>query len=287
MIEPYNINRTGKYYSNYESVIIQGISFFGNKPETGGTGTLKGIYLPSNPEARQGAEDNENYYRSNLSIRDVLICNINGYGFYSEGSNKEYYLENVTSRGNSKDGFHIEEGEDMTFQRVWAGDNGVNGFYFSKCVSLRLTNCDTWGNRAYGLNLDGSIGVYINTMVVNNNFLSGMRILGSGQITVLSSVISENCESDWVNPKYPEVDILPNPNNYGVYGLKFIGCRFGSMNTSHKTLFAVRENSTNAVIRSNAFIGCTFAQNGIYSPSICDQQVLDNYIFEGCTAGTD
>ena len=64
MIEPYPINIVGKYYTNYESVVIEGISLFGNKPEQGGTGTLKGIYLPSNPEAKQGNEANDDYYRS-------------------------------------------------------------------------------------------------------------------------------------------------------------------------------------------------------------------------------
>ena len=87
----------------------------------------------------------------NITIRNVLISNINGYGFYSEKNNKEYYIENVISRGNAKDGFHIIDGEDIYFQRVGTGDNGSNGFYFYQSGALRFTNCDTWGNRQYGL----------------------------------------------------------------------------------------------------------------------------------------
>jgi len=97
---------------------------------------------------------------------------------------------------------------------------------------------------------------------------------------------SHNSEADWKNPTSPEVDIFPNSNNYGSYGIKFIGCRFGSMTESHKSLYAVRENSKNAVIRSNSFIGCTFIKSSFKS-DICDPQVLDNYTFEGCTAGSD
>jgi hypothetical protein len=123
-------------------------------------------------------------------------------------------------------------------------------------------------------------------MNVNYNFLSGARIMGSGLITFVNSYFGDNSEADWKNPSSPEVDILPNINNYGVYGLKFLGCRFGSMSESNKSLYAVRENSTNAVIRNNAFIGCTFIQKS-FKLGICDPQVLDNYIFEGCTGGAD
>ena len=111
--------------------------------------------------------------------------------------------------------------------------------------------------------------------------------MGSGLITFSNSIFSDNSETNWNKPVYSEVEILPNANNYGVYGLKFIGCRFGGMDESHKTLYAVQENSSNATIRSNSFIGCTFIAKSIYSPNICDPQVLDNYTFEGCTAGTD
>jgi hypothetical protein len=286
MIEPYPLNAGGKHLTNYESVVIEGISLFGNKPVQGGNGTLKGIYMPSNIEAKKGIASNDAYDRSNLIIRNVLICNINGYGFYSE-DNKEYYLDNVISRGNARDGFHIINGEDIYFHRVGSGDNGANGIYFYRSGSIRFTNCDTWGSRQYGLNIEECYGFYCNTVIVNNNFQSGARIMGSGLITFVNSLFSDNSETNWTTPTYPDVEILPNVTKFGVYGLKFIGCRFGSMDESRKTLYAVQENSTNSTIRSNAFIGCTFITKSIYSPTICDQQVLDNYIFEGCTAGAD
>ena len=287
MIEPYTIKKEGRYYTNYESVVIEGISLFGNKSEKEGNGTLKGIYLPANSDAKLGKESNDDYYRSNLTIRNVLICNINGYGFYSEENNKEYYLENVISRGNAKDGFHIIKGEDIYFHRVGTGDNGSNGFYFSQSGAIRFTNCDSWGNKQYGLNIEGCFGVYLNLVTINNNYLSGVRLMGCGLLTFVNAIFSDNSEINWKNPEYSEVEILPNSNNYGVYGLKFIGCRFGSMDASHKVLYAVQENSTNATIRCNSFVGCTFINSSIYSSNICDPQVLDNYTFEGCTAGAD
>jgi hypothetical protein len=288
MVEPYPINsdplnKEKEYFSNYESVIIEGISLFGNRPAKGGSGNLKGIYLPSNTNALANEDD---YYRSNLTIRNVLICNIDGYGFYSEKNNKEYFLDNIISRSNSKDGFYFDNAEDVSFQRVGSGDNGQNGFHFYQSGAMRFTNCDTWGNSQYGLNIEESFGFLFNIMNVNYNFLAGARIMGSGLITFVNSYFGDNSEADWKNPSSPEVDILPNINNYGVYGLKFLGCRFGSMSESNKSLYAVRENSTNAVIRNNAFIGCTFIQKS-FKLGICDPQVLDNYIFEGCTGGAD
>ncbi|MCX6149776.1 MAG: glycosyl hydrolase family 28-related protein [Ignavibacteriales bacterium] len=285
MIEPYQMEATSGNYQDYENVIVQGITLDGNQEEQKNTNKTYGFYVP---------ERKPPVNRPNFILRDVMIFNVKGDGFHSGKNQGEYTFEKVCAKRNSGYGFYFNTSEDVAFDKVWACENGEDGFHFESCGAMRFMNCDAWGNKESGIYLYNSGACYFDILQSAYNYKQGVVIKECFDVNFTNAIFYGNDRLDWDKTKptisaYPEVLLISNQNGFGSYGVKFIACKFGQSGTGVQSSYAIFDSSINhqkSIPRNNSLIGCMFVTNR-FNYGICNDNVMDYYIFEGCTGGLD
>ncbi len=259
---------------------IKGIILDGNKKEQNGSGNFSGIYLSD-----IAGKNNLEGIRSNLSVRDVMIYNCKGDGFYAGKNQNEFRLENVLSSRNSGSGF-LFKGTDILLSNVWAGDNNKNGIHINGGGAVSSVNCDSWGNKLNGVLIDNySQNNTFNRLQCNLNVKNGLRINGGINSTVfLGSIFKQNSKILGGDFSRTFANVSLNPaNNNSPKGIKFIGCHFGEGNSEIPvTTYGLEDNSKK--IFPNSIIGCSFAANEFIAGNV-NNNVFRQYAISDCTTG--
>ncbi|HEX2865859.1 MAG TPA: glycosyl hydrolase family 28-related protein [Ignavibacteriales bacterium] len=254
----------------YDSVIIQGLILDGNRGTQKDPPYYSGIYMPDYSSTQK---------RSGMVVRDVMIMNVKGYGFYAGINQCEFLLDHVVSLNNSVHGFYFNSAQDISLNYVWGGSNLSNGFYFSSCAGIKSHNCDAWGN-SIGVNLESSSNCVFHRLQTDLNQLYGVYVLTADNASFIGSIFANNRR--YSPGSYTNVLLnTNNPNGYGPFGVKFIGCQFGHYSNTATTKSAIEDNSS--IPRANIVSGCSFNQQEFVGGTISN--ILGKYIFEGCSAG--
>ena len=259
---------------------IKGIVLDGNKKEQNGNGNFSGIYLYDIT-----GKNNLEGIRSNLSVRDVMIYNCKGDGFYAGRNQNEFRLENVLSSKNNGNGF-LFKGTDILLSNVWAGDNNKNGIHINGGGAVSTVNCDSWGNKLNGVLIDNySQNNTFNRLQCNLNAKNGLKINGGINSTVfLGSIFKQNSKilGGSFSVEFANVSLNPVKNN-SPKGIKFIGCQFGEGNSkTPSTTYGLEDNSEK--IFPNSIIGCSFATNEFAEENV-NEKVFKRYVISDCTTG--
>lgn len=262
--------------TNYESVIIQGITLDGNKSEHSAAADKCGIYMPD--------LTSENANRPNLILRDILIMNIKGTGFYAGTNQNEFLLDHVCCRKNTKHGFYFNTNNDISLNYVWAGSNDETGLNFLNCAAVKANNCDTWENEI-GMMIENGGNFVFNKRSSNNNNTYGLHLRTVGDAVFNDCLFTYNSRAFGYHANiYLSTS---NPNHHGCFGIRFIGCTIGQFQSSPAAKTGIEDSTKDVegrVVKQNVIIGCTFFSSEFVEDHVCN--VLGLYIVKGCTTGT-
>ncbi len=269
------------HFFPYESCIIQNISFDGNKSENQSEADYAGVRLPDITSNDNG--------RSNLLIENVLIMNVNGYGFYGGSSQNEYQLKNVFSLMNKKDGF-VFKGMDISLTRIGAGQNEEIGMRFDGSGAYRCVELDAWGNQK-GFIIENCQDGYFYKLQADHNVEEGLWMRNCGDITVVGGVFKWNSkvrDSNIFSKQFSNIKLNGNDSNYGAYCISFIGCKIGENHSSGNEPVTVKYGieDISGITRPNQIIGCSFKTNDFDLGNVNDN-ILKNYVIADCLAWGD
>ncbi|WP_027364766.1 right-handed parallel beta-helix repeat-containing protein [Desulfotruncus alcoholivorax] len=170
----------------------------------------------------------------NLLIEDCYFHNNNGPGLVvSPGPLKTSRITRTRSSNNDSlelpDGFSLDNGEDIVFEKCMAEYNAGSGFNCST-ANTTFTSCITRDNGYYGIKCMGS-GYCLVNCIIDNNGMAGLALEG-GEVYKLYNNLVVNCgiKGDYGMAAAPVVTPLPVRvaliNN--IFAFNYGGVYFGS-----------------------------------------------------------
>lgn len=194
--------------------------------------------------------------RSQMVVRNVIVYQVKGTGFYGGINQHELFLDWVTAFDCDSDGI-VLRGEDIKGTRIASGKNGGVGIKFPGSGSTliasgsgRFVDVDSWSN-LIGMEFSDTSGLFFFGLEIAANKQFGLHIYSTqpqppgfspGQIRIFRGIFFDN--SGDLNNGYSDIKLEANVSGFGPWDIGMIGCEFRGSFNSNKPKYAIEDSST-------------------------------------------